>query len=137
MFAQEYKKASSEASKGNVNADLQTYTFSGVEANATTIRLRKMHDKNTYLRMTMFADAGIDVTNNVNVGYVSRDAGHADDLTAFGSAIDLATSNNVVLTELTEVAFDHDICITTTAVPVAGDAGKEVRLLVEFVNKSG
>jgi len=137
MFAQDYKKPSSEASKGNVNADLQTYTFSGTEANATTIRLRKMHDKNTYLRMTMFADAGIDATNNVDVGYVSRDPDHVDDLDAFGSAIDLATSNNVVLVLPTEVAFDHDIAITTTAVPVAGDADKTITLLTEFVNKSG
>ncbi|RLB91958.1 MAG: hypothetical protein DRH10_00580 [Deltaproteobacteria bacterium] len=134
MKSQNYNTPSCESSKGNVCGDIQEYIFTGAEAADTTVRMRRMSEYNTYMRITAIADAAM--VGTVDVGYVSREDGVADDLDAFGAAVDISTANQAVIADVQAVDLKHDLAVTIKT-NNAGNAGKILKLLVEFINTAG
>lgn len=132
-----YNSPACESGIGNVSADEVSHIFSGAEAADTTVLLRRMSERNTYMRMTVIAEAGFVALTEIDLGYVSRETGQADNLVAFKDGLDIqANTYTQVLVDLKEIAFKHDLAMTIK-VNAAGNAGKKVKVLVEFINKSG
>ena len=134
LKSQDYFTTSCESGKGNVSADVQSYIFAGDEAADTTVLLRRQSEYNTYMRITAIADSGM--VGTVDLGYVSRDENQADDLDAFGAAIDISTANQAVIADVLEVPIKHDVAMTIKT-NNAGNAGKTLKFLVEFVSTAG
>lgn len=136
MYSQDYNSPSCESGKGNVSADLMFYVFDGTEAVDTVVRLRKMSENNSYMRITAIPDSGMAAGTSVDVGYASREDGGADDPDFFAAGVALDGGNVDVITDLKPVPEKHDVTIQIKA-NGAGNAGKKVKLLVEFINTAG
>ncbi len=130
-----YKSPSCDSNLGNVNADVMTTgPLTGTEAADTVILLRRMSENNTYLRITAISDASM--VGAVDIGYVSRETGESDSLDAFGDGLNIATANQSVIADVAAIGFKHDLALTIKT-NNAANSGKEIKMLVEFVNTSG
>jgi hypothetical protein len=134
MAVSTYKNSAAESGKCNVNADILSCTLTGAEDADTTVLLRKMREYNTYLRMTVLCDSAM--IGAIDVGYVSRDDDQADSLDAFGEGLDVATASASILAAPVAIDFKHDIALTIRT-NNAANAGKQVKVLVEFMCDAG
>ena len=132
--ADNYKNPSCRSAKGNVAADIITYTMTGAEAADTVVKMRRMDEYNTYLRVSVLSDAGM--VGTLDVGTVSNQDGQADEPQKFDAATDIATAVNSLVTIPVAVAYKHDLALVIKT-NNAGNAGKKVRLFVEFVADAG
>ena len=137
MLSPNYHSSSNRAAKGNSIADIIEYTMLGTEADLT-VQLEKMFAEvgaNKYFRLTIVPEAGMTV-NTIDIGYVSRDADEADDLDYFAAAKAI-TAELAVPIGYKKLNFDHDISIVINGVATAGNAGKVLRLVLEYVTDAG
>lgn len=138
-FTPQYKNPSCESGLGNLSVDGDAvYTMIGTDA-GNTIRLRRMGEYNTYLRIWMFFSAAVHANTRIDVGYVSRDASEVDDPDYFtpGGPVDVSGVTAIeMFNGVSPIAFKHDISFTIT-VDEATNADKTITTRTEFQNISG
>lgn len=138
IMAPNYKSPSCESRVGNLNADVIEYIYIGTEPDGTVLKLRKMSEFNTYLRITIIGNSGLNATTaSINLGYLSREDGGSDDLTAFASGLDVqANTFNEQLVDVSKVPEKHDLALTIVS-NNAANAGLGIKIIAEFVNVAG
>jgi len=129
-----YTNPAIDSGKGNLNCDVVEVVMSGVEVVDVPILLRKMSERNTYIRATIVPEAGVTALSAIDLGFIDRE-GSADDLVALGDGAVLTVATQNLVTLPVTPGVKHDICFTPKVV-AAGDAGKKFYVVLEFLNTS-
>jgi len=131
--APSYKAPSFEGGIGNLICDVISYTFTGKELVDVPILLRKMSERNTYVRVTIIGSATITALTAADLGFLNREGG-ADEPSALADDAVLTVLSADTLAAPVEVAYKHDVALTCGVLAdAANEVGETVIIILEFV----
>lgn len=136
LLADNYKSPACDSGRGNLNVDVIEYTFTGAESAGAQVKLRKMSEFNTYVRVKILASEAFEAGSTIDVGYISSESGGTDDVDAFGDALNLVTTQSFDgVTAPVAIDEAHELVLVINAND-AGNAGNKITIIAEFVNVS-
>jgi len=134
--ASNYKSPAFEGGVGNLICDVIEYTFTGAETVDVPILLRKMSERNTYVRATIIGAATITALTAADLGFVNREGG-ADELSALADDAVLTVASAQTLAAPVSPAYKHDLALTCGVLAdAANEVGEKVVIILEFFANS-
>lgn len=132
--APSYKAPAFEGGVGNLICDVITYTFTGAETVDVPILLRRMSERNTYVRVAILSSAGFTALTAADLGFINREGG-ADEIAALAADKVLTVAADLeALAAPVECAYKHDLALTCGVLVDAGnEVGETLTLIVEFI----
>jgi len=131
--APSYKAPGFEGGVGNLICDVIKYAYSGKELVDVPILLRKMSERNTYVRCTIIGAAGITALTAADIGFINREGG-ADAPSALADDAVLTVASAETLAAPVTPGFKHDVALTHGVLAdAAAEVGEEITIILEFV----